>query len=102
MAAGTVTVYRTTFLEDDVVDGAYSIDGYDDFTTTVYDADDAAHAARIIAREGLTFAATGRDWAANPDGTTIVDYATGRREERTAELSGFTAADTAAIIAQVG
>ena len=35
-------------------------------------------AVDVITREGLTFTATGADWAANPDGSVIVDYASWR------------------------
>ena len=58
-------------------------------------------AVRVIQREGLTFAATGNDWAANPDGTIITDYATAEREETTAHLHGFSEAHTALIMAGV-
>ena len=99
---GTVKVITVSFLEDDVFEGSIPRDAYDDPRTDEFEVDTVEEAVRVISNAGLTFEATGNDWAANPDGTTIVDYATGRREEVTAHLHGFTDADTTAIIATVG
>lgn len=97
----TVRLYRTRFLEEDVWEGDYP---RDDVRTEDYDCTDepVEEAVRAITREGLSFAATGTDWAAHPDGTQIIDYGTGQREEVTAHLYGFSEADTATIIERVG
>ena len=101
----TVRITHVRFLEDDVFEGDIPREAYENAVSEDYDFDreDAVEGAvRVIQREGLTFSATGNDWAANPDGTVIVDYATAEREETTAHLIGFTADETAAIIEQVG
>jgi hypothetical protein len=99
---GTVKVYTLSFLEDDVFEGSIPRDAYDATTVEEFEVDTVEEAARVISNAGLTFEATGTVWAADPDGSRIVDYATGRREEVTAHLHGFTDADTTAIIATVG
>lgn len=43
----------------------------------------------VIRAAGLNFSASGNDWAAHPDGSTCVDYATDRREEITAHPFGY-------------
>jgi hypothetical protein len=94
---GTVTIHEVRYLEDEcaLLDEHGNVEGYeipyDDAhtTTTVYDELTAREAADRIRREGLTFAATGNDWAANPDGSYISNYGTGERCETTAHLSGF-------------
>lgn len=83
---GTVTIRRLYYLEDDIRDGDVP---RDDERVETYDELTAHDAVDLIMREGLTFAATGNDWAANPDGSRIVDYATAKREETTAHLAGF-------------
>jgi len=101
----TVRINRVRFLEDDVFEGSIPRECYENARTEDFDFDreDAIEGAvRLIQREGLTFAATGNDWAANPDGTRITDYATGEREETTAHLIGFTMTEARAIIGQVG
>lgn len=95
---GTVTIHRTYFLEDDVHDGAITrsetwTDEHDDLT--------AREVVRLIRGEGLTFAATGAHWAANPDGSRIVDYATGERVEVSAHLDGWPERVEAAIVEAV-
>lgn len=96
---GIVKTIETRFLEDDVVDGDYP---RDDTREDVAECDDAAEAARLIMSMGLSFAASGTDWAADPDGSRTVDYRTGMRAEISAHLSGWTDAETAEIIAAVG
>ncbi len=83
---GVVTFHRVHFLESDVSEGDFP---RDDTRTSVHDDLTAVEAARLIYRAGLTFAATGSDWAANPDGSYVSDYATGERVEESAYLSGF-------------
>lgn len=94
-----VLVIERLFFEDSVHDGDAD---YHETRMDVFECDDTGDAVRVIEREGLTFGSTGTDWAANPDGSTIVDYATGERVETTAHLYGFTATETAAIIERVG
>jgi len=103
----TVRLFRTRFLEDDVWEGDFPRDDVrtEDFNWDPREDTDEEiidGAVRVFEREGLTFAATGNDWAANPDGTVIVDYGTGEREEVTGHLIGFTAEQTAAIVERVG
>lgn len=94
----TVRIIRVRFLEDDVFEGSIPRECYESATVEDFEVEGADGAAAIIQREGLSFDATGTDWAANPDGTVITDYATGEREEVTAHLYGFDANDIAAIV----
>ena len=96
--AGIVTVHEVRYTEDEIAvrdengDTVEYVDPPRDDAhtrTTVYDDLSARDAVRIIRRHGLTFEATGNDWAANPDGAYISDYATGERTETSAHLSGF-------------
>jgi len=99
---GVVRLTTVTFREDDVFEGSFPRECYEDASTEDFEVDDLEEAVRIITYSGLTFSATGNDWAANPDGTRIVDYGEGRREEVTAHLRGFNPFDVEAIIEQVG
>jgi hypothetical protein len=92
---GTVKIIETYYLLDDVVDGDYP---RDDTMTTEYPVDTVDEAVELIRREGLSFDATGTDWAAQPDGSAVVNYATGQQVEVTAHLNGFTDADVEAIM----
>lgn len=94
-----VVIYETRFLEDDVHDGDFP---RDDVTVTVYDCDDVDDAVRYIEQSGCTFGATGTDWAADPDGSRIVNYGTGERVETTAHLYGWEDDDVVTIIERVG
>ena len=103
---GTVTIHEVRFTEDEIAvrdeDGNvewHADPPYDDehTTTTVYDHLTAREAADRIRSEGLTFAATGNEWAANPDGSYISNYGTGERCETTAHLSDFHPRVVAAI-----
>jgi hypothetical protein len=99
---GTVKVITVSFLEDEVWEGSIPSKCYEDARVESFECDDIEEAVRVIQREGLTFAATGNDWAANPDGSVIVNYATAEREEVTAHIDSFSDADAAAIIEAVG
>jgi hypothetical protein len=99
---GTVKILRVRFLEDECFAGSIPQHCYDNARVEEYEADDIEEAVRAITREGLTFSATGSDYAANPDGTRITDYATAEREETTAHLVGFSEADEIAITERVG
>jgi hypothetical protein len=96
---GTLTIHRTYFLLDDVVDGDHP---RNDTTTDIHENVTAKEAADILIREGLSFAATGTDWAADPDGSYTVNYAAGRQCETSGHLSDFDPRLVAAIIRRVG
>lgn len=108
---GTVTIHELRFTEDEIAvldeDGNTSwyadppVDE-DHLTTTVHEGLSAREAAELIQSEGLTFSATGNDWAANPDGSYVSDYVTGERCETSAHLSGFPDRVVDAIMAVVG
>ena len=83
-----VKVITVTFMEDDVFEGSIPRECYENARVDWYDVDSAVEAADLIKREGLSFKATGAGWAANPDGSVIVNYSTGEREEVTAHLFG--------------
>jgi hypothetical protein len=95
---GTVTIHELRFTEDEiaVLDESGNVSWYTDppqdedhLTTTVHEGISAREAAALIKAEGLTFSATGNDWAANPEGSYVSNYATGERCETSAHLSGF-------------
>jgi hypothetical protein len=96
---GTVTLHETHFLESEIIDGDFP---RDNTCTDVIECEDVEEAVALIQREGLSFAATGNSWAANPDGSRIVNYATGERVESSAHLSGWSEADEIAIMNAVG
>lgn len=94
-----VTFYNVYFMEDDIVDGDFP---RDDTRTDVYTGLTVEEAAGLISREGLTFAATGADWAADPDGSRIVNYATGRRVEVSAHVEGANKHEERRLVELVG
>ena len=96
---GTVKVITVKFLEDEVWEGSIPRECYENARVEEYECDDVEEAVRVIQREGLDFKSTGNDWAANPDGSFISNYATGERHEVTAHIDSFSDADAAAIIA---
>lgn len=107
---GKLTIHETRFTEDEisVYDGAGQLVEYGDIpydekhtTTTEYDGVGAREAADILERYGLSFAATGSDWAGDPDGSYISDYATGERIVTSGHLSGFHPRVFAAIVESV-
>lgn len=78
MATYRVNVYRTYFLESEICDGDY----YNAPSTYTHEDHFIGHASDLacwIAQEGLTFAASGGDWASDPDGSRTTNYATGQR-----------------------
>ena len=99
---GTVRIIRVRFLEDDVYEGGIPQASYDNAVEEEYECETAYDAVCRIREHGLTFEATGTDWAANPDGSTIIDYATAEREEVTAHLVKFSPFHEAQIIEAVG
>lgn len=83
-----VKVITVSFFEDDVFEGSLPREAYDNAHVVMHDVENVQEAVDLIKREGLSFKATGTGWAANPDGSVIVDYSTGEREEVTAHLFG--------------
>lgn len=96
---GTVTIYRVYFREEDIHDGDIP---RDNVWTDVFTDLDVSEAADILIREGLSFAATGTGWAADPDGSFISNYRTGERCETTGCLAEFSDTEISEIIARVG
>lgn len=96
---GTVTIYRTYFLEDEIFEGDIP---RDDVSTEVREDLTAREAADLLIAEGLSFAATGSEWAADPDGSHVTNYRTGERVETSGHLSGFHPRVVSAIIEKVG
>ena len=99
---GTVRIIRVTFLEDDVFEGSIPMECYENASTEDFEVSTSAEAVDVLKREGLSFAATGTDWAADPDGSRITDYATAERTETTGHLHGFSPWSVRAIIERVG
>ena len=95
MSIGTVAIIKTYYLLDDIVDGDYP---RDDTSIVEYGVEDVAEAVDLLQREGVSFEATGSNWAAQPDGSAVENYATGQQVEVTAHLRGFTDADTRTIM----
>ncbi len=99
---GTVTIHETRFLEPDDPDTWAGPDYQNDTETTIYTDVSASEAARILERHGLSFEATGNAWAADPDGSYIINYATAERIETSGHLDGFPARVLGAIMRKVG
>ena len=78
-----ITFHRTFFTEDNIIDGEI-VNG--EYRKDVVMADTIDEAVRYIEVEGLNFASTGNDWAADPDGSWMLNYATGMRVEVTATI----------------
>lgn len=83
-----VKVITVTFMEDEIFEGSIPQECYDNADVDIYNVEDAGEAADIIRDLGLSFSASGASWASNPDGSTIVNYARGEREEVSAHLFG--------------
>lgn len=60
---------------------------------------DVEEAVEAIRMAGLTF--EGAEWASDPDGSQILDYATGEQETATAHLYGWTPEEVEAIVTAV-
>ena len=98
-----VKIIRVRFLEDDIFEGSLHPDIYDRAIEEVIPVADVNEAVSVIAREGLTFAASGAGWAAHPDGSYVINYATGEREETSAHFEGeWTDEDMGAVALAVG
>ena len=83
-----VKVITVSFMESDIWEGSLPMSCYDDADVEFFDVYSAQEAADLIKSKGLSFKASGGSWAADPDGSQCVDYATGEREEVTAHLFG--------------
>ncbi len=94
-----IRIIQRYFTEDDIFDGEidYFRENVEDYT-----ADDVDEAAAWIRIEGLTFESTGNEWAADPDGSFILDYRTGVRIESTAHIIESTDEERRRIIEIVG
>ena len=67
----------------------------DDETLTF---DSIADLVDAVRRDYVTFTATGTDWASDPDGSQIIDYATGEREEVSWHFDGISPALLSRVI----
>ena len=80
----TVKLIRTTFLDSEVWEGDYLNAPSTETDIREYEDMHALDMVRLCREYGLSFEATGHaDWASNPDGSQIVDYREGKREEVT-------------------
>lgn len=77
----TVRIFRITYFEDDIIDGDIT---KEEVIRSVVPVEDVDEAVALIKSHGLTFSATGAEWAADPDGSHIIDYRLAEREEITA------------------
>jgi hypothetical protein len=102
MSIGTVRIIRVVFLEDEVFEGTIAHECYENARTEDFEVDDIEEAVHILKRESLTFEASGSDWASDPDGSRITNYATAERTETSGHLKHFRPLDVEAIIARVG
>lgn len=84
-----------------VVDG--NPDYFREFTDEV-DVETPEEAADLIKSRGLTFSATGNEWAASPDGSFTVDYRQGIEREVTAHFrwQDWSPQDIARVVELVG
>lgn len=100
----TITVITVRFAEDDVYEGSIPTECYEDAweRREIIEFHSIPEAVEILKSRGLTFAATGGAWAADPDGSRVVDYATGTREEVSAHLDNVSAHAEKIIVARVG
>lgn len=81
-----VNIYRTYFLVDEIVDGDY-FGAPNTHTVEDHAVGNASELARVIKSEGLTFAASGGEWAANPDGSYCSDFRLGQQCEVSAHFA---------------
>lgn len=69
-----------------------------DVRDDVQEFDTMADLVAAVRRDGVTFAATGTDWAADPDGSFDIDFATGAREAVSWHFDGIAPAMLARVI----
>ena len=60
--------------------------------------DSVAELVRAVRWDGATFDATGADWASDPDGSQIIDYATAEREVVSWHFDGISPAILSRVI----
>jgi hypothetical protein len=99
---GFIRVIRVTFLEDEVFEGGIPMECYENARSEDFEVEDVDEAVAVLMQAGVTFAATGTSWAADPDGSRITDYATAERQETSGHLYGFAPFHVDAIIERVG
>lgn len=99
---GTVKIIEVRYTQDEIFEGSIPREAYENAHVTEYDCEDVEEAVHALQREGLSFAATGNMWAANPDGSRTVDYGTGEEAETTGHLDGFTPEQVTEIMERVG
>ena len=98
-----IRIVKVRFFPEDVYEGGIDIACYDGAWIEEIECESVEDAVHAIESYGLTFAATGNYWAADPDGSRITDYRTGKREEVSAHLEpGWSDAEIDAIMAAVG
>lgn len=104
MTIPTITVITVEFTEDDIYEGSIPTECYTDAweRREVIEIHSIPEAVEVLTSRGLTFAATGSAWAADPDGSYVADYVTGLRREVSAHLDGFNAHARRSIVARVG
>lgn len=95
-----IKVIKVRFDEDDVYEGDIP---QDDVVEELHENLEIHEAIDLIRNLGLTFEASGSEWAADPDGSQIIDYASARREQVSAHPVIHTGHDWewAAVIAGV-
>lgn len=105
-------IYSKTYLTDEIVDG--EVDGatsedVHDCTPDEFDCEDGVtavdKAVEYLTNEGITAPSSSefypRVWWSYADGAVITDYYTGKCEEKSAHLEGFTDDEARAIYARV-
>lgn len=101
----TVRIIEVRFLESDVFEGTLHRCHYENARIEDFECDapdEVDEAVRALERAGVSFAATGNEWAADPDGSYISNYATGERVETSGHLYGFSEAQANTIMERVG
>lgn len=100
---GTIKIIRITYLDSDIFEGSLPREVYDNAEVELFEVDDISEAVDVFRRHGVSFAATGNDWAADPDGSYVSNYSTGENVETTGHFEDDFPADAiAAVIAEVG
>lgn len=99
---GIIRIITVTYLEDDIFEGSIPFESYENARQDEFEVDDVEEAIDVFTRHGLSFRASGSDWASDPDGSYVSNYSTGERSEVSGHfVSGFTPDEIAAIVAAV-
>ena len=96
----SVVILEQYFTDDDVYDGDIDYQS-ERFTLHTWERDDTnvtKWVADILDRYGVTFGATGAEWAADPDGSYVTNYRTGMRVTTSAFLYAPESAHTDAMM----